>query len=68
MRRGGVPDKIAAKKPALQLAEVKMIDKRNSVAVVLQYFKNGKRDVKEAYNLLKEEEEGDENAMAASLE
>jgi len=24
--------------------------------------------VKEAYNLLKEEEEGDENAMAASLE
>jgi len=63
-----VPDKIVAKKPALQLAEVKMIDKRNSVAVVLQYFKNGNRDVKKAYDLLKEEEEGDENAMAAALE
>lgn len=68
MRRGGIPDKIVAKKPALQLNDVKMIEKRNSVAIVLQYFKNGKRDVKEAYNLLKEEEEGDENAMAIALE
>ena len=35
MRRGGIPDKVVAKKPALQLAEVKMIDKRNSEAIVL---------------------------------
>ncbi len=69
MRRGGMPKELPApKKPAIQLTEVKAIEKRSSVMAVLQYFKSGKRDVKEAYLILKAEEEVDESAITAALE
>jgi hypothetical protein len=38
------------------------------VQLVLQYFKQGKRDIKEAYLMMKEEEEGEDDAIVASLE
>jgi len=70
MRRGANPKVIEPKekKPALVTAEVKMIQKTESVTKVLQYFKSGKRDDQAAYNMLKLEEEEDEAGIVRSLE
>ena len=71
MRRGGIPkERIepVKKQPALQINEIKNIEKRNSVQLVLQYFKRGKRDIREAYLIMKEEEEGEEPAIVQALE
>ena len=71
MRRGVNPKviEVKEKKPAIQIAEVKAIQKSESVQKVLQYFKSGgKRDDQAAYNLLKTEEEDDEHGIAKALE